>query len=295
MGFRPDDVDGDADAEELWTDEQLGALRAAAAATPVGAPNFWRRVARGVPGKSAAQCASRFQDTLAEQAKGTAPAAGAPKGGASKGRMPKAAAARRRAGDHPDGDESPGSEDEGRVGRALQAAVLGKRGRAAREHALRTAGREVRWNQRQADAGHADDAFELALGGRTCSSALKASLEAAAAATGVGHRTVPALVHASAPAPSRKDAKAHEAYVEQLLRRARPAVKKGAAPAAPSPGPAKKPGGGAKKPQDDVRAAIGARAPARTTAGQRGGDSEEEGEGHDEEDSGAEHDDYFSD
>ena len=293
MRFRPDDVNGDADAEEPWTDEQLAALRAAAAATSVGVPNFWRRVARGVPGKSAAQCASRFQDTLAEQAKGDAPAAGAPKG-ASKGRKHKEAAARRRGGDHPAADESPGSEDEGRVGRALQAAVLGKRGRAAREHALRTAGREVRWNQRQADAGHADDAFELALGGRTCSSALKVSLEAAATATGVGRLTVPAMVHASAPAPSRKDAKAHEAYVEQLLRRARPAVKKGAAPAAPSPGPAKKPGG-AKKPQDDVRAAIGAMAAARTAAGHLDGGSDEEGGDHDEEDSGAEHDDYFSD
>ena len=123
---------------------------------------------------------------------------------------------------------------------------------------------------------------------------MKVSLEAAATATGVGRLTVPAMVHASAPAPSRKDAKAHEAYVEQLLRRARPAVKKGAAPAAPSPGPAKKPGG-AKKPQDDVRAAIGAMAAARTAAGHLDGGSDEEGGDHDEEDSGAEHDDYFSD
>ena len=289
MRFRQDerdDPDGDADREEPWTDEQLAALRAAAAATPVGVPNFWRRVARGVPGKSAAQCASRFQDTLAEQAKGDAPA---PKG-AAQGRTSKPAAARRRARDGPAAAESPGSEEEGRVGRALQAAVLGKRGRAAREHALRTAGREVRWKQRQADAEHADDAFELALGGRTCSSALKASLEAATTATGVGRMTVPAMVPASAPGPSRKDAKAHEAYVEQLLRRARPAGKKGAA--APSPEPATKPSG-AKKPHDDVRAAIGALAAARTAAGPRGGDSDEGA--HEEEDSGAEQDDYFSD
>jgi hypothetical protein len=308
LRHHPVDDGAPAEAEDVWTNAQLTALRASAAATPAGVPNFWRRVARGVPGKTAAQCAARYQHTLAEQqqavasAKGDAQPAGA-KGrrGAAAGRKSKPAAKQKDdGGEEEEEDEKAASKRDGRAGAALQAAVLGKRGRAARELALRAAGREVRWKQREADAGHADDAFDIAMGGATCSSALQASLNAAAAATGAAKLVVPPGVGASAvPAAhgARKDAKAHDAYVEHLLRRARPSAKPAAVvndgkqPMNPGAAGTISAGGGGGA--ANVRAVIGAIAAARTAAGVDSGD--EDGIGRDEEDSAEEVDEYFSD
>lgn len=241
--------------EEPWSVEQLAALREAHASTPAGVSGYWRRVARGVPGKGAAQCASKFQETLAEGGAG----AGAAKG-ERRGRRAEDAAA---------------SPPDNAARNALQAAALGRRGKGAREHALRAAGREVRWRQREAEAGYQDDAFEASALGAVpaASAAVQASLAAALAATGTERVVVPL---ASVAPQHRKQARAAEAYVEQTLRRTRPKV---AAPQQQQP-PAGKGG---------VRALIDSVATKRVPTTQQQPDEEEQ------EDSGEERDEYFSD
>jgi len=255
------------DDSDVWTAEQTEALKAAYHTTPPD-ESFWRVVARSVPGKSAMQCACKYQEGLAD-APAEAPAkAGKPAG---KGRAAKGSAG------------SPGG-----ARAALEAAALGKRGRSAREQSLRAAGREVRRKRREADAGYADDAFEEPLpqaqpeGAARAPSALQASLAAAAAATGTAALLVPRQPAAAAP---RRDARQTEAYVEQTLRRSRP--KAVPAPAAPPPAAAAKaapaPKGGVRALIDSIAASAKAPAAARVV--------EEEDDDLDSED----RDDYFSD
>jgi len=254
------------DNTDEWSPSQLEALRNAYFATAPNSDQFWRTVARSVPGKSAMQCACKHQETLVDEPEPQA-LGGAVKGGRGGRQQSK---------------KQPGGEAD--AARAqLAAAALSKRASKAREQKLRAAGREVRWKRRAEDAGFdGDDVFEAA----QPSEALQASLAAAAAATGTARLLVP-KAKAVGLLPQRKEALRHEAYVEQTLQRARPkAVPKAAAKAAakaqaqaPPPPPPPQQRGGVRAMIDTI---VATHVPAPAV---RDGQSE----------SDEERDDYFSD
>jgi len=271
---------GATDDSDVWSEEQREALMTSYSATPLATESFWRVVARGVPGKSAMQCACKYQETLGE-----AEAVGAAGGGAAvaKGGKPKPKPkAKQKGGDSPVGARA-----------ALEAAALSKRGRSAREQTLRAAGREVRKRRREADAEYARDAFDeappqaAAAGGAGAQAPqparVAASLAAAAAATGTERLRVP-----EAPPPARREARQTDAYVEQTLRRSKlkvsvpPPSSKAASAAAAPPARAPPP---PPPPKGDVRALIDSIAANAALAAREEEEAEDDSE---------ERDDYFS-